>query len=161
MHWPIAFKYVPFDGSKRGFHEGYDPDGLSELPEVTGAENPGAAKVDHTVSIRETWEAMEACVEAGLVKHIGLSNVPAVIVHDVLSYATIKPAVIQNELHPYCQQPALCAYAKNNGIAVTAYSPLGTASNLSWTGGDVLLEDATIKAIAAKHGKSPAQVSTD
>ncbi|EGD76485.1 aldo/keto reductase [Salpingoeca rosetta] len=137
MHWPVAFKY---------------------LQEVTQAANPGAAKVDHSVSIRETWEAMEACVEAGLVKHIGLSNVPAIIVHDIMTYAKIKPAVIQNEMHPYCQQPALCEYARRLGIAMTAYSPLGTGSNHSWTGGDVLLQDPVLAAIAAKHGKTPAQV---
>eukprot|EP00056_Hartaetosiga_gracilis_P004033 m.70695 g.70695 ORF g.70695 m.70695 type:complete len:335 (-) comp11677_c0_seq1:38-1042(-) len=158
MHWPVAFKYVPYDSTKRGFHDSYDPDNCSELEEVSSAENPGTAKLDHSVSIRETWEAMEACVEAGLVKHIGLSNVPAILVHDVLTYAKVKPAVIQNEMHPYCQQSALCEYARKNGIAMTAYSPLGTSSNASWTGGDTLLEDKVLVAIAEKHARSAAQI---
>ena len=187
MHWPVAFKYVPYDQGQRGYHESYDPNGCTELEEVKAAAHPGKAKVrgrsrqllsvvvshcqslsvatscvcstpalykclrlslmlccrfqlDTTVSIRETWEAMEACVQAGLVKHIGLSNVPAIIAHDVMSYATIKPAMIQNEMHPYCQQNNLVAYAKDQGIVMTAYSPLGTgikrlgslAAGLGW-----------------------------
>lgn len=154
MHWPIAFKYVPYDSSIRGFHESYDPDGLSELTDVVD----GPSKVDHSVSIRETWEAMEACVEAGLVKAIGLSNVSAIIVHDICTYAKIKPAMIQNEMHPFCQQSALCNYARNNGIVMTAYSPLGSPGNLEWTRGDALLQHPTIVSIAKKHGKTVAQV---
>lgn len=45
MHWPVAFKYVPYDGERRGFHASYDPDACSELPEVKNSPNPRTAKV--------------------------------------------------------------------------------------------------------------------
>jgi len=158
MHWPVAFKYVPYDAEKRGFHASYDPDACSELSEVKNSPTPNLAKVDHTVSIRETWEAMEECVKLGLVKQIGLSNVTTIVLHDVLTYAKINPSLIQNEMHPYLQQVSFVNYAASQGIPVMAYSPLGTPSNASWTGGDVLLQDPVINKIGKKHGKSPAQI---
>jgi diketogulonate reductase-like aldo/keto reductase len=47
------------------------------------------------VSLNETWQALEEVVDAGLVKAIGLSNVTAPTIHDVLTYARIRPAVNQ------------------------------------------------------------------
>ena len=47
------------------------------------------------MSYRETWEAMQELVDAGLVKHIGVSNLSGALLHDVLTYARILPAVNQ------------------------------------------------------------------
>ena len=46
----------------------------------------------------------------------------------MLSYATVPPAVLQVELHPYNQQPRLVRYCAENSIAVTGFSPLGAGS---------------------------------
>ncbi|MCR4311057.1 MAG: aldo/keto reductase [Candidatus Taylorbacteria bacterium] len=109
------------------------------------------------VSVRETWEAMEALVDAGLVKAIGISNFTAPMIVDLLTYAKIVSAINQIELHPYCQQPRMLEFCKHLGIAVTAYSPLGSQVEKN-AGKPPLLEDATIKRIADAHGKTPAQV---
>jgi alcohol dehydrogenase (NADP+) len=58
---------------------------------VAGA-NRGAAV---TPSLRETWQAMEALVDAGLVKAIGLSNFSVKKAKDVLEYARVRPSVMQ------------------------------------------------------------------
>ena len=108
MHWPVAFHYVPYEHGKRGFHESYDPDGLKEID----LKKYGGSVIDTTVSIKETWQAMEKCVEKGLVKAIGVSNFTPVLVHDLLSYSKVKPAVNQVEMHVYLQQPKLLAYCK-------------------------------------------------
>lgn len=109
------------------------------------------------VSVRETWEAMEELVDAGLVKAIGISNFTAPMIVDLLTYARIVPAVNQIELHPYNQQPRLIEFCQHLGIAVTAYSPLG--SQIEMNGGKpALLEDTTILRIAQAHEKSPAQI---
>ena len=91
IHFPISLMYVPFE--KRYPPEWlYDPD----------ADKPKMELIE--VSVQSTWQAMESLVEEGLVKNIGLSNFNCQGIRDVLSYAKIKPAVLQVELHPYLQQ---------------------------------------------------------
>jgi diketogulonate reductase-like aldo/keto reductase len=153
MHWPVAFVYTPYDPNRRGFDASYDPDGLKNVDLSAN----GGSKIDMTVSIRETWEAMQECVDAGLVKNIGVSNFGAGLIHDMLTYARIKPAVNQVEMHPYCAQPALVAFCARHGITITAYSPLGTG-DFKGPNDPTLLEDKTLIDIAARHSKSVAQV---
>jgi D-xylose reductase len=50
--------------------------------------------------LHKTWAAMEALVEKGLCKNIGISNYSGGLIMDVLTYAKIKPAVLQVEMHP-------------------------------------------------------------
>ena len=54
---------------------------------------------------------MEQLVDAGLTKHIGLSNFNSQQIDDVVSIARIKPAVLQIESHPYFPQDKLIAHA--------------------------------------------------
>ena len=114
IHWPVAFKYVDFDPSIRGW-ENEDID-----------DSEGGKNIDPTVSLRDTWHAIESLVDKGLVRHIGVANFPVMLLHDLLSYTRIPPAVNQVEIHPYNQQPQLLEYCKKNNITVQAYSPLGT-----------------------------------
>jgi len=112
------------------------------------------------VSVRETWQAMEQLVKAGLVRAIGVANFTGMMLLDLLSYAQVKPAMNQIELHPYNQQARLVEFCNRNNIAVTAYSPLGTPGNAraKQTGEPIILEDKTIVDLAQKYGKSSAQV---
>lgn len=143
MHWGIAEKKVEANDFLHG----------------QGAIDENGKLCVSKVSIRETWEAMQELVKAGLVKSIGVANFTGPMIVDLLSYAQIPPAVNQIELHPYNQQTRLVKFLQNQGIAVTAYSPLGTPSVAKHRGIDiVLLEDETIKSIAQNHGKSPAQI---
>jgi D-xylose reductase len=113
--------------------------------------------------IQETWQAMEALVDAGLAKSIGISNFQGSLILDLLRYARIRPAVLQVEMHPYLVQQTLVKLAKSEGIAITAYSSFGPQSflELEWKKAfdtPTLFKHPVIKDIAAKHGKSPAQV---
>ncbi len=148
IHFPISLKYVPIE---HRYPPGwlYDPDAESPRMELS------------PVPIQETWQAMEELVEAGLVKNIGISNFGTSLIRDLLSYAKIRPSVLQIESHPYLTQEKLIRYAKQENIAVTAYSPLGSLSYVSIgmaERGDTVLEQPVVQVAARHHGKTPAQV---
>ncbi|CAM9838355.1 unnamed protein product [Choristocarpus tenellus] len=148
MHWPIAFKHVPFDVDKTG-EDAYLPGN----PDDSG----DGANIDRGVSIRETWEAMEACYDEGLVKAIGVANFNFGLLYDILSYARVKPAVNQVESHPYLQQNGLLSWQEKEGIVFEGYSPLGSGGFVEDSEPRVL-DDPVLKRIGDKHGRSPAAV---
>jgi len=111
--------------------------------------------------IRSTWEGMEAVLEEGLTRHIGVSNVSSRKLHDLLDHCRIRPEVNQVELHPLLQQPDLVADCRAAGIHITAYSPLGSLDRpaaIKAADEPVLLENPVIGAIASERGCTPAQV---
>ncbi|XP_054854403.1 1,5-anhydro-D-fructose reductase-like [Eublepharis macularius] len=113
------------------------------------------------IDYMETWKAMEKLVDEGLVKSIGVANFNQCQLERLLSEATIKPDVLQEERHIYQTQCALIAFAKLKGIAFTGYSPL-TSPQRPFPPGKLDpkngMEDPVVKEIAQKHGRSPAQV---
>ncbi|RAL09705.1 aldo/keto reductase [Aspergillus homomorphus CBS 101889] len=146
VHFPIALKYV--DPAVR-----YPPGWDSENGKLELSNAP----------IHETWKAMETLVDGGLAKSIGISNFSAQLVMDLLRYARVRPATLQIEHHPYLTQTRLVEYAQKEGLVVTAYSSFGPLSFLELDVKDAvntspLFEHNTIKQIADKHGRTPAQV---
>jgi methylglyoxal/glyoxal reductase len=98
---------------------------------------------------KETWKAMEKIYQEGKVRAIGVSNFHVHHLEDLLTEATIVPAVDQIEFHPYLSQPELREYAPTKGIRLEAWSPLAQGH---------ILKDELIGKIAASRGKTPAQV---
>jgi D-xylose reductase len=148
VHFPIAQEYVPF-GVRYPPEWLFDP--TAPDPRMRLAKVP----------LGETWTAMEALVTAGLVRNIGVCNYNCALLRDLLSYATIAPAVLQIELHPYLTQDRLVRYCHEAGIAVTGFSPLGPQSYLSLGMAkpeESVLEQPAVRAAAQRHGKTPAQV---
>jgi 2,5-diketo-D-gluconate reductase A len=96
-----------------------------------------------------TWKTMEEFASDGRARSIGVSNFKEHHIDQLLAEATVVPAINQIELHPYLTQDELRAYCASHGIAVQAWSPIAQ--------GDVL-DDPTIGEIAARVGKTPAQV---
>ncbi|MES2014664.1 MAG: aldo/keto reductase [Patescibacteria group bacterium] len=142
MHWGLATPShwaIPTNGQEAE----YDDNGVLVMEKIP---------------IRETWEAMEELVQGGLVKAIGVANFTAPMLIDVLSYASLPPAMNQIEIHPYFQQTRLIEFCHNKNIAVTAYSPLGSPGNFAPKGFPLVLEDAVIKKIADTHQKTSAQI---
>ncbi len=74
----------------------------------------------------KTWRQMERLVDAGLVRHIGTSNMTVPKLELVLRDARIKPAVNEMELHPHFQQPELFQYCLDHGIVPIGYCPVGS-----------------------------------
>ena len=113
------------------------------------------------VPLHETWKAMEALVEKGLVKQIGVCNYNSALIHDLMTYAQVKPAMLQIESHPYLTQEKLIRCAKVYGIDVTAFSPLGAQSYFELEMAEKeesLLGTAPVMVAAQAHGKTAAQV---
>ncbi len=138
IHWPIAFKPgVEFPTSRDDY---YSPD---------------------QVSISETWHALEACVEKGLVRHIGVSNFSTRKLQSILDDCNVRPAVNQVELHPLLSQGKLKVFCDKNRILLTAYSPLGSrdrAAAFKAKDEPDMFQLEAIKDIAVARGCSPAQV---
>ena len=148
IHFPIALQYVDFD-------QRYPPEWIYD----PNAENP--CMVLDSVPLSETWAAMEELVEIKLARKIGICNYTAVLLHDLMSYARIKPAMLQIESHPYLTQEALIRTAQSYNIAVTAFSPLGALSYVSLdmaSSEDSVLQQSAVVSIAKRLGVTPAQV---
>ena len=148
IHFPIALQYVDIN-------DRYPPEWIFNPQD----DNP-TMELD-SVPLSETWAAMESLVENQLARQIGVCNYSAVLLHDLMSYARIKPAMLQIESHPYLTQDALIRTARSYNIAVTAFSPLGALSYVSLDmaskGDSVLTETVVIKA-AERASVTPAQV---
>jgi alcohol dehydrogenase (NADP+) len=111
--------------------------------------------------LRDTWAGMEAALEAGLTRHIGVSNFSSRKLLDLIASCRHRPELNQVELHPLLQQPELLEVCAREGVAVTAYSPLGSLDRPAFIkapDAPVLLDHPVIAAIAAEHGCSSAQV---
>lgn len=111
--------------------------------------------------IESTWEGMEAAVQAGLTRHIGVSNFSARKLRAIIEHCSIKPEVDQVEMHPLLQQPELVQFCASHGIHMTAWAPLGSSdrpASVKAPDAPVLLDDPVIKAIAQDRGCTPAQV---
>src|SRR5256885_7396866 len=112
----------------------------------------GAVIYDKTVTLLDTWRALEGLVDEGKCKAIGLSDVSLEQAKGIFDAARIKPAVVHVESHPYLPEWDLLDYCKKNGIVLQAFAALGHSSEPK------LLEDPVVTAIARRLNKTPAQV---
>lgn len=97
----------------------------------------------------ETWTIMERLQKEKLVRSIGVSNFTILHLTELMKTSTIMPAVNQVEFNPFLYQKDLLEFCKKKNIVLEAYSPLSHAS---------MLNDASLRAIASRHDKTPAQL---
>lgn len=148
IHFPIAQEFVPIETR-------YPPEWIFD---------PNASKPAMKLApipLNETWSAMEKQVESGKAKYIGVCNYNTGLLHDLMSYAKIKPAVLQIESHPYLTQERLVKLCQNYDIQVTAFSPLGALSYLELDmagAAESVLEQTAVKQAAKRLNKTPAQI---
>ena len=95
------------------------------------------------------WPGMERARAAGYARSIGVSNFGVDDLRQLLAIATVPPVVDQVQFSPYEYRKALLDSCRENGIALEAYSPLGTGRHLS---------SDTVAQIARRHERTSAQV---
>jgi len=97
----------------------------------------------------ETWKAMEALLESGKCRVIGVSNFTIRHLEQLMEQSPTVPSVNQVEFSPYLYQKDLLEFCRSNGIQLEAYSPLTRGRRL---------KDPKLVSIARKYGKSTTQV---
>ena len=103
-------------------------------------------------NVYAAWRVLEKYYDAGRIRAIGVSNFEPDRLIDLISFNRIRPAVNQIETHLFCQQTASHAWMAKYGVAHQAYAPLGRGVN-------GIFEADAVKAAAAAHGKTPAQIA--
>jgi len=126
------------------------PSAFQRGDDMLPKDDNGDVIFDSTIHPTTTWEAMEKLVAKGLVRSIGVSNFNSQQIQDLLDKGSIKPSMLQVEVHPFFTQEKLIAFCEERGIKVSAYSPLVN-------GRSGILEDPVLMGIAKKYGKSTAQ----
>lgn len=101
----------------------------------------------------ETYKTIERYISEGKIRSVGLSNWYIEELGYFLPQVNIKPALIQNEIHPYYQEIEVVEFIQSLGIAVQGWYPLGGRGF-----NKELLAEPVLAEIAANHGKSIVQV---
>lgn len=138
IHWPVAFR-----------------------PGTIFPESPDDYLSPEEAPLHETWEGMQKAVEQGLCRYIGVSNFSTAKLGALISQASVTPVVNQVECHPFLAQTELLHYCQDHGIALTAYSPLGSgdrAAGFKKVDEPVPLQDPMVLAVADKHNVTAGQV---
>jgi len=144
IHFPISMQFVPFEKK-------YPPEWTNLEGNMVIVNN----------DINQTWKAMESLVDTGRTHHIGISNFNCQHIRQVLSVARIRPTSLQIECHPHLSQEKLIRFAREAGMRVTVFSPLGGTSYISLnmaTQGDLLFHNPLLRQLTAKYGKTTAQI---
>ena len=142
IHFPISLKFVPFENR-------YPPEWFND------PDSPEPKMISSRVPLSETWQAMESLKEDNLTKHIGICNYSSGLLHDLMNYCETKPEILQIESHPYLTQEKLIRLAKDYGLEVTAFSPLGSISYEELGGAvesESILRNKTVQTIAKDLG---------
>ena len=102
------------------------------------------------IPLVETIGGLCKAKQAGLARHIGVSNFTVALIEQATRFASEPLVCDQIEMHPYLDQSKVIAACRSHGLAVVAYSPVarGNARN-----------DALLSRIGCAHGKTAAQVS--
>jgi diketogulonate reductase-like aldo/keto reductase len=95
------------------------------------------------------WPGMEEALEHGYARSIGVSNFSATELEEVMTIATVAPVVNQVQFSAFEYRRGLLQACAERGVALEAYSSLGTGRHLS---------HPTVTEIAERTGRTPAQV---
>jgi len=127
VEWPVAFV------------KGEDP--VLPLRDANGC-----VAIDESVSLSDTWRAMEA-LSREKVRGIGVCNFPLEKLRWLVEFSEIKPLVHSYETHPHLPQAEMVSYCRKNEILVFGYLPIKK-----------LLVDPYVELVSKKYHTEPARV---
>ena len=142
-----------YDETRHAFEESMEKLGLDYLDlYLIHWPNPKPLRENDEWKTRnaEVWGAMEDLYKEGKIRAIGVSNFLPHHLDALLETARVIPAVNQVRLAPGVYQEAVVAYCKEKGILLEAWGPFGQGE---------LFDKKEVQEIAAKHGKSVAQIA--
>lgn len=102
------------------------------------------------IPVAETLREMESLREEGLVRHIGVSNFTRSQLADALSTASVPIVTDQVLYHPFVDQRDLQQFCEQQGVALTAYSPLAQGAAVG---------HETLERIGHRYDKTAPQVA--
>lgn len=97
----------------------------------------------------DSWRALVRLKEEGRARSIGVSNFNPEHLERIIGETGVTPVLNQIELHPSFQQRSLRAFHQEGGILTQSWSPLGQGQ---------ALQHPVLARLAAKHGRTPAQI---
>jgi len=101
--------------------------------------------------VHGAWRAMEELYEAGRIRAIGVSNFHPDRLMDLMVHNRVMPAVNQIETHPFCQQTETAQFLLENKVQIESWGPFAEGRNQ-------LFSNPVLTEIAARHGRSVAQI---
>jgi 2,5-diketo-D-gluconate reductase A len=101
--------------------------------------------------VHGAWRAMEAAVQAGKLRAIGVSNFAPDRLMDLIAFNTVKPAVNQIEINPVHQQAESVTFMHGQDVQAQAWAPFAEGRN-------GLFQNEVLTDIGRRHGKSVGQV---
>lgn len=101
----------------------------------------------------DTWRALEDAYRAGKTRAIGIINYNIRQTKELMDHGSVKPMIDQIETHLFLQQWKMHEFLTKENIAHESYSPLGNGTQIHG-----LMNNALLKQIGKKYGKSPIQV---
>ncbi|UXS02355.1 aldo/keto reductase [Agrobacterium tumefaciens] len=104
---------------------------------------------NEAVSLAEQIGALNAVKEAGKVRHIGVSNFTTALMAEAVALSSAPLVTNQIEYHPYLNQDAVIAAARQAGLSITGYFAMADGK---------VFNEPVLRDIASRHGKSVAQV---
>jgi len=142
LHWPESWAY-------RGPLRRLAEKPVAEQEALTFPETAAGERATADLSLTEAWANLEAVHDRGRARTLGLCNVSRDQLRRVLEAATVPPAIVQVERHPYRPRAELVEFCHERGIRVIAHSPLSAPG---------LLDEPVLAEVASERGLSPAGV---
>ncbi|WP_262107412.1 aldo/keto reductase [Arthrobacter sp. Marseille-P9274] len=145
-----------YDATRHAFEKSAGKLGVETI-DLLILHQPMPSRFDLTV---QAYKGLESLLADGRVQAIGVSNFMPEHLDRLLAETEVVPAVNQVEVHPYFRQAAVQEANQKHGVLTQAWSPIGGITFYpGWNeDGRSTLEDPTIRGIAERHGRTPAQV---